>query len=73
MNIYLDIDDIILDTKSPKRDIEELLLYILEHYPDTTYWLKVGLKGEKGQYSLGVVYQGFWNSSLQYSKYDLIS
>ena len=40
---------------------------------DTTYWLKVGLKGEKGQYSLGVVYQGFWNSSLQYYKYDLIS
>ena len=45
MNIYLDIDDIILGTKSPKRDIEELLLYILEHYPDTNYWLTTHCKG----------------------------
>ena len=45
MNIYLDIDGVILGTKSPKRDIEEFLRYILKHYPDTTYWLTTHCKG----------------------------
>lgn len=40
---------------------------------NTTYWLKIGLKGEEGQYSLGVVYRGIWNNYTIYYKYDLIS
>ena len=28
MNIYLDIDGVILGTKSPREDVEELLRYI---------------------------------------------
>ena len=39
---------------------------------NTTYWLKIGLIGEKGQYSLGVVYKGDWHDSTQYYKYDLV-
>lgn len=37
------------------------------------YWLKIGLLGEKGQYSLGVVYHGFWNDNTEYRKYDLVT
>lgn len=39
MNIYLDIDGVILGTKSPREDIISFIEYILEHYPDNTYWL----------------------------------
>ena len=45
MNIYLDIDGVILGTKSPREDVEELLRYILEHHPDSTYWLTTHCKG----------------------------
>ena len=45
MNIYLDIDGVILGTKSPRKDVEELLRYILEHYPNSTYWLTTHCKG----------------------------
>lgn len=44
MNIYLDIDGVILGTKSPKEDVEELLTYILDHFPNTTYWLTTHCK-----------------------------
>ena len=44
MNIYLDIDGVILGTKSPKRDIVRLLKYILKHYSDSTYWLTTHCK-----------------------------
>lgn len=40
---------------------------------NTTYWLKIGLKGEKGQYDLGLVYRGFWNEAVSYNRCDLVS
>ena len=40
---------------------------------NTTYWVDVGLVGKKGQYGLGVTYKGFWNGSISYNKYDLVS
>ena len=40
---------------------------------NTSYWLNVGLIGEKGQYGLGVTYKGFWNENTLYNKYDLVS
>ena len=46
MNIYLDIDGVLLGTKSPKKDIVKLVKYILKHYPDNTYWLTTHCKGE---------------------------
>lgn len=45
MNIYLDIDGVMLGTKSPQEDITKLIRYILEHYPDSTYWLTTRCKG----------------------------
>lgn len=39
---------------------------------DTTYWIKLGLKGEDGLVSLGVVYKGNWSSAISYNKYDAI-
>ena len=45
VNIYLDIDGVILGTKSPKRDIARLLKYILKHHPGSTYWLTTHCRG----------------------------
>ena len=45
MNIYLDIDGVILGTKSPQEDVIELIKYILKHYQNTTYWLTSHCKG----------------------------
>lgn len=39
-NIYLDIDGVLLaNDKQPALHVKEFLSYILEHFPDTTYWL----------------------------------
>ncbi len=39
MNIYLDIDGVILGTRSPQKDVVRLVKFIMEHYPHSTYWL----------------------------------
>lgn len=39
---------------------------------ESTYWLYLGLKGEDARISLGVKYQGNWNSSKIYNKYDMV-
>ena len=39
MNVYLDIDGVIVGTASPQEDIVELLEYILGQYPHSAYWL----------------------------------
>ena len=39
LNIYFDIDGVLLGTKSPKKDVEALLLYALKNYPDSLFWL----------------------------------
>jgi len=40
MNIYLDIDGVLLaNEKFSSLFAKEFLFYILTHYPDTTYWL----------------------------------
>ena len=46
MNIYLDIDGVLLGTKSPQKDVVKLVKYILRHYPDNAYWLTTHCKGE---------------------------
>lgn len=46
-NIYLDIDGVLLaNERSPARYAHEFLSYVLEHYPDTTYWLTTHCKGD---------------------------
>ena len=40
---------------------------------DVNYWVKIGLRGEKGQYDMGVVWRGIWDYSTEYYKYDLVS
>lgn len=45
MNIYLDIDGVLVGTKSPREDVISFIRYILEHYPDSTYWLTTHCKG----------------------------
>jgi hypothetical protein len=58
MNIYLDIDGVILGTYSPIEDCIEFLEYILDYFPDSTYWLTTHCKdGENHtRESLGGVY-----------------
>ena len=45
MNIYFDIDGVLIGTKSPQKDIVKLIKYILKCYPDSTYWLTSHCKG----------------------------
>lgn len=39
MNIYLDINGVILDGYKPAYLADEFLAYVCRHWPDTTYWL----------------------------------
>ena len=45
MSLYFDIDGVLKGTTSLKEDIEALILYCIEHYPHTTYWLTTHCKG----------------------------
>ena len=45
MNIYLDIDGVLVGAKSPREDVIGFVKYILEHYPNNTYWLTTHCKG----------------------------
>jgi hypothetical protein len=47
MNIYLDIDGVLLANDSNQaRYASEFLSYVLERYPDTTYWLTTHCQGD---------------------------
>ena len=46
-NIYLDIDGVLLTNESNRAPYaSEFLSYVLEHYPDTTYWLTTHCQGD---------------------------
>jgi hypothetical protein len=46
-NIYLDIDGVLLaNERNQARYASEFLSYVLEHYPNTTYWLTTHCKGD---------------------------
>jgi hypothetical protein len=45
-NIYLDIDGVLLSNdRKQALHAREFLIYILENYPNTTYWLTTHCKG----------------------------
>lgn len=46
MNIYLDIDGVMLGTRSPEKDVVKLVKYILKRYPNSTYWLTTHCKNQ---------------------------
>ena len=47
MNIYLDIDGVLLaNDLNPAKHASEFLGYILTNYPDTTYWLTTHCQGD---------------------------
>ena len=47
MNIYLDIDGVLLAyNRKSARSVHEFLCYVLAHYPDSTYWLTTHCKGD---------------------------
>ena len=47
VNIYLDIDGVILaNDLNPAKHSKAFLAYILKNYPDTTYWLTTHCKGD---------------------------
>lgn len=45
MNIYLDVDGVLLDNGKPAGFVSSFLKYVLENYPDTTYWLTTRCNG----------------------------
>ena len=48
MNIYLDIDGVIVSNKEDKAAnyAKEFLEYVLTNYPDSTYWLTTHCQGD---------------------------
>lgn len=47
MNIYLDIDGVLLaNDLNPANHADEFLHYILDKYPDSTYWLTTHCQGD---------------------------
>lgn len=40
---------------------------------NTTYWLYLGLEGDKGTPPLGVKFKGLWNSSTTYGEKDMVA
>ena len=62
MNIYFDIDGVLLGTKSPKRDTIKLLKYCLRKYPNSTYWLTTHCKS--GENKTNFVLKGEFPDSL---------
>ncbi|MDO8663434.1 MAG: hypothetical protein Q7K28_01160 [Candidatus Wildermuthbacteria bacterium] len=46
-NIYLDIDGVLIaNERNQARYASEFLSYVLEHFPNTTYWLTTHCKGD---------------------------
>jgi len=47
MNIYLDIDGVLLERNlKPARYAPEFITYVLTHYPDSTYLLTTHCQGD---------------------------
>lgn len=47
MNIYLDIDGVLLaNDLNPAKHADEFLKFILQRYPDSTYWLTTHCHGD---------------------------
>ncbi len=48
-NIYLDIDGVLLDDGKPAKHVDDFLSYVLEEYPETTYWLTTRCNGDASE------------------------
>lgn len=47
MNVYLDIDGVLLaNDLNPANHASEFLQFVLDKYPDTTYWLTTHCQGD---------------------------
>jgi hypothetical protein len=47
MNIYLDIDGVLLaNDHNPANFVDEFIKYVLTNYPDSTYWLTTHCQGD---------------------------
>lgn len=46
MNIYLDIDGVLLDKGSASHGAPEFIKYVTSNFPDSTYWLTTRCSGD---------------------------
>lgn len=46
MNIYLDVDGVLLDNGKPAGFVSSFLSHVLRKYPDSTYWLTTRCNGD---------------------------
>ena len=47
MNIYIDIDGVLLaNDLNPAKHANEFLRYVMDKYPDSTYWLTTHCQGD---------------------------
>ena len=87
VNFQLSIDELIYTTlynDGLQYEINNIVSYNDELYfcilkpligtlpTNTTYWLYLGLKGDKGVPSLSVNYVGNWSSLVTYNQYDMV-
>lgn len=49
MNIYLDVDGVLLDNGKPAGFVSSFLKHVLENNPDTTYWLTTRCNGDASE------------------------
>ena len=71
LNVYFDIDGVLLGTKSPKKDIIKLLRYCLHKYPNSTYWLTTHCKSGENKTDFALKFLKMENNKLQYLKSKL--
>lgn len=62
MNIYLDVDGVLIRTASSKEDISNLVKYILSTYPESTYWLTSFAR--QGNYGVKNILKNHFQSEL---------
>ena len=59
MNIYMDIDGVIIGVRSPRSDVVDLLRFIMEHYADSAYWLTTHCRGGENRCAQWLKRNGF--------------
>lgn len=45
MNIYLDVDGVLLNEGKPSEDVDDFIDYVISNYPNSTYWLTTRCRG----------------------------
>ncbi|MCX6733035.1 MAG: hypothetical protein NTV98_05865 [Candidatus Roizmanbacteria bacterium] len=66
MNIYLDIDGVLLvDVACKANHSDEFIKYVVTHFPDSTYWLTTHCR-QKENYTIPLLSRFFGEETMKY-------